>query len=223
MSKQPKSLPAVDLRQSWDQATEMVKKRVVMPALWRAMEAARPLVLDRYDYVVGFAGVDEALHAHLLQEVRYRNIIEQCLTDITTQMLTLRVISGTTVEEWEEIKTVEAEAAKLRTEVHRRQSPAEGGTLTWDSLSEQLTRRFSDMTGRQMPSTQAEYLDHAVGEIAKAYPNLMAAGEEASETDRRGYSRVLERISDRVGVPAAMIGYLVQQRRRQSGVPESGA
>jgi hypothetical protein len=58
---------------------------------------------------------------------------------------------------------------------------------------------------------QAEFLAYCVGELAQDYASLM--GETPSEPDLRSYARVLDRIADRTGVPAAMVGYLVLQKR----------
>src|SRR5205823_1836890 len=88
---------------------------------------------------------------------------------------------------------------------------ADGG---WDALSEQLIRRFVALPSRQLPSVQAEFLVEAIEEIARAYPRLMP-GDPPDESHLRTYSRMLDRISDRTGVPATTLGFFAIQRRQQ--------
>lgn len=215
MSEQPPAAEQ-DIEQVWSRVIELVKERLVVPPLWRAMERAKPIVIDGHVLVVGFAAVEDAPHAHLLQDVRYRNVIEQCLAQVFGQELNLRDITGSSIDDWRQIQEIEREKARLRTTGPRAAVAAPAGGLTWESLAEQLTRRYAEWPLRALPSVQAEFLDHAVGEIAKAYPELMRERDPDSEAPLRAYSRVLDRVADRVGVPASMIGFLVVQRRRQS-------
>src|SRR5438105_1198089 len=48
----PDATPEVE--RLWRGTLEKVKVRLVLPAVWRAMEAARPLVIDGDQLVVGF-------------------------------------------------------------------------------------------------------------------------------------------------------------------------
>ena len=88
---------------------------------------------------------------------------------------------------------------------------AEAGE-TWEAVGEQLVRRFGNLEHRGLSSIQGVFLDTSLGTLAEAYGRLMPAIPD--EHAERNYSRVLERISERVGVPAAMIAQLVLVKRR---------
>src|SRR5438105_15711158 len=101
-----------ELGNIWNQVTETMKQRVVMPALWRAMEGGQPIALQDGTFVVGY-DVQKAYDSHLIMDSRFKNIIEQSLTSITGQPTTVRVIQGTTQEEWQQIQEEEREKERL--------------------------------------------------------------------------------------------------------------
>jgi hypothetical protein len=211
MSEQPSDTGA-DPGATWQKVTDQIKQRVVMPALWRAMERGHPVLLEGDEFVVGF-NVTDTMDAHLLQEARYRMAIEQALASLAGRKVALRVITGTTIEDWRQIQEIERETARLRQA--QPEAPQAAGANTWETLADQLTRHYSATPNRQYPGIQARFLDYCVDELAKAYVSLMGDKEEPEDHDLRAYGRVLDRIADRTSVPASMIGYLVLQRRRQ--------
>jgi hypothetical protein len=199
-----------DLGAIWDQVTNVIKERVLMPTLWRAMEHGQPVICEEGLFVVGFP-VEQSYESHLLHDSRYKNQIEQTLESVAGEPLTLRVIHGTSLEDWRQVQFQEREAQRLRAP---RQAPATEDT-GWDGLSERLVRRYAATASRQLASIQAEFLEQCVEEIAAVYLRLWGEGGGDEEAQHRAYTRVLERLADRLGVPGAVIGYLVLQRRRQ--------
>lgn len=205
--------PSIDLNALWKYVTDRVKAQVTMPGLWRAMEAAKPVALDGDLLVMGF-GPSEGHQGGLLMDHRHKNMIEQVLEQATRKRLRLHVMAGETLEEWEAYKAAQVEAVKLQQQAKQQfQAEAEAGQ-SWEAVGEQLIRRFSGMTNRGLASVQARFLDDAIDTLAEAYGRLMPA--DPDEHAERNYSRALERVSERVGVPAAMIGQLVIAKRRRS-------
>lgn len=210
------SQPDLDL--IWNQVTETMKQKVVMPALWRAMEGGCPIALVADTFVIGY-DVAKAYDSHLLMDSRFKNIIEQSLTSSVGTPTVVRVIQGTTVEEWRQIQEEDREKERLLAIREKKEVAAAGPETGWEALSERLIRRLMTLSLRQLPSVQAEFLAEAVQEIAAAYPNLMS-GNRPDDAQQRTYSRVLDRISDRIGVPATTLGYLVLEHMRKG--PEKG-
>jgi hypothetical protein len=208
--------PEQDLEAIWRQITDTVKQRILMPALWRAMEYGKPITVDEGEFVLGFAE-EHVYDSHVLRDSRYKNVIEQGLESATGGPLSLRIIHGTTLDEWEIVKRQEQQAAAVVAQREARQAAQESTSSTWDGLSEQLVRRYAGLVNRPLSCVQAGFLDYCVGEIASVYGKFMPPGESLPETDLRSYSRVLERLADRLGVPASVIGYLVIERRRTMG------
>jgi len=201
--------PSIDLDALWKYVTDKVKGQITLPGLWRAMEAARPLVLDGEILVLGFSGPDAHQAGHLMDH-RHKNIIEQVLETATRKRLKIHPMAAESAADWEAYKQSQAEGQKL-TQQHKEQfrKEAEAGQ-TWDAVSELLVRRFSGLQNRGLASVQARFLEEAVATLAEAYGRLM--GETPDEHAEREYSRALERVGERVLVPAAAIGQLVIAR-----------
>jgi hypothetical protein len=206
---------ADDPKPIWTQATEGVKQRLVMPALWRAMERGTPVLIHENELVIGYP-VEQSTDSHLVQDTRYKNVIEQCIAAAASRPLSLRVISGTTLDDWQQLQEIQREAARLRA-AGRAGAAALPTDESWDGVWDQLARHYNTLSSRQSPALQGEFLDHCVAELAKAYSKLMGNAESPPEAELRNYGRVLDRIADRTAVASALIAYLVCVRRRQQG------
>jgi hypothetical protein len=200
-----------DLNALWTQVTDEVKARIVMPSLWRAMEAGKPLAIEEGELVLGFgAGMGQG---GLLMDQRHRNVIEQILEEKTHQRLRLHLIDGDTLEDWELIKQQRIEAERLTQQSRQqyRQEAAAGDT--WDAVGEHLIRRFSETPHRSLASVQGRYLDEAVNTLAESYGRLMFG--EPGEMEERAFSRVLTRVAERVAVPEALIAQMVYSKTKK--------
>jgi hypothetical protein len=200
-----------DVERIWRATLEKIKVRLVLPGVWRAMEAARPLLIDGDTYVIGYPA-SLSHEGGLLLDSKTNNIIERALEEEAGRTLRLRIIEGETLDDWRSYQRREEEAAALQKaaqERRRREASVEHG---WDSITERLTRRYAEMPLRQLPQMQALYLEEAVDVLADAARRLL--GDNASEVDHRSFARVLDRVADRAQVPAAIVAYLV---RRKSG------
>jgi hypothetical protein len=201
--------PDAEVERLWKATLEKVKVRLVLPGVWRAMEAARPLVVDGNTLVIGFS----ASHAHeggLLQDSKTTNIIERALEEEAGRNLRLRMIEGETLEDWQACKRRDEQALALQKAAQERRQREASVEQGWDAITERLTRRYAEMPLRQLPQMQALYLQEAVEALADAARRLL--GENASEVDHRSFARVIDRVADRAQVPAAMVAYLVRQK-----------
>lgn len=203
--------PQVDVNALWNYVVAHVKAQTTLPGLWRSMEAARPIVFENDELIVGYSG-ENSHQKGLLVDNRNRNTVEQILTTAARRPIRLRIIEGDTREDWEAVKAAAAEAARLQEQTReRRQQELQAGA-TWDAVGEQVVRKLNGLPNRSMSSVQGRYLHEAIPTLAEAYGRLMP--EPPTEADERSYSRALDRISDRVGVSASMLAYLVHQHRR---------
>ncbi len=198
-----------DVEQLWRATLEKVKVRLVLPSVWRAMEAGRPLVVDGDWFVLGYAP-SRSHEGGLLSDSKNSNIIERALEEEAGRPLRLRIIEGETMDDWHAYKRRDEEAASLQKaaqERRRREASVEQG---WDAITERLTRRYAEMPLRQLPQMQALYLEEVVVVLADAVRRLL--GDSASEVDHRSFARVLERVADRAQVPAPFVAWLVRQK-----------
>jgi hypothetical protein len=201
-----------DVNRVWQATTEKIKLRLVLPSVWRAMEAARPLTIDGDTLVLGFSP-DRSHEGGLLLDAKTNNIIERALEEEAGRSLRLRIIEGDSLDDWTATKRREAEAASMQRaaqERRRREASIEQG---WDAIIERVTRRYAEMPLRQLPQGQAAYLEEAVEILSDAAQRLL--GENASETDQRSFARAVDRVADRTQVPAALVAYLVRQKTRE--------
>jgi len=202
----------IDLNALWQYVTNQVKNQITLPSLWRSMEAARPLTIDDDTLVLGFVAA-EAHQMGLLMDNKHRNIIEQCLHQATRLRLKIHPMAAESVADWEAYKLTLSEGARLSREAKEQfQQRAEAGQ-TWDAVGEQLVRKFSATANRGLASVQGRYLNEAVDVLAEAYGRLMPA--DPDEQAERNYSRALERVSERVAVPSAVIAQMVLVRRAE--------
>lgn len=198
-----------DVARIWHDVTELVKKRLVLPALWRAMEEARALTLDDNRLILGFP--PRAAHgAGLLMDTKNLNVIEQALEEVAGAPWRLRVIHGETLQDWQEQKQREEQAAAFARTMQEKRRRETGVEQSWEAISERLTRRYAEMPLRGLPQTQAAYLEEALDVLSEAMGRLMP--ETPSEADQRGLARVIDKVADRAGVPGALIAFLLRQR-----------
>jgi hypothetical protein len=201
-------IPA-NVEQLWRATLEKVKVRLVLPSVWRAMEAGRPLVIDGDWFVLGFSP-SHSQEGGLLSDSKTSNVIERALEEEAGRPLRLRVIEGDTMDDWVAYQRRDEQAAALQKaaqERRRREASVEQG---WDSITERLTRRYAEMPLRQLPQMQALYLEEAVGVLAEAARRLL--GDNPSEVDHRSFARVIDRVADRAQVPAPVVAWMVRQR-----------
>ncbi len=208
------SEPAVDLTAFWTYIVSETKSKIAMPALFRALEAAKPLALEGDLLVLGMNPA--AMHqAGLLSDHRTKNVIEQIMESATRRRIRFTVIPGDTAEDWDHYQATQSEGQRLQQQtLKQHQQTVEAGT-TWEAVGEQLTRRFSSLNNRALAGVQGRYLAEAVEVLAEAYGRLMS--ESPSEADERAYSRVLDRIGERGQVTGSMLAYLVHTHRASSG------
>jgi hypothetical protein len=204
--------PPIDLNALWSYVTTQVKGKITLPSLWRAMEAAKPIALEDNELVMGFPAMS-GHQAGLLTNPQHKNVIEQVLEAATRVRLELRVIDGETLEDWETLKRNREEATRLQEQTRQQlRKQVEQGD-SWEAVGESLIRRFSGVPNRGLASVQGRFLEEAIRTVVEAYPRLMP--ETPDEHDERNYSRTLERISERVNVPAAMISQIVDTRLKK--------
>lgn len=193
----------------WGYVSQQMRDQVTLPSLWRALAAAKPLVLENDELVLGFAG-EAAPMGGLLMDHRYKNQIEQILERVVRRRVRLRLISGDTLADWEVAKSHDAAAqAQKQQQVKRIQQEAARGE-TWEAVAEHLVRTFSAMENRAMGSSQGRYLGQALEILCEAYSRLSAA--QSFDPDDRNFNRALDRVQERTGVPASLVALLVYER-----------
>ena len=157
----------IDAGALWKYVTDQVKQEITMPSLWRAMEAAKPLVVENEELVIGF-GLEAAALQGLLMDSRHRNSVEQIMERATRRRIRLRVIQGDTVADWDAEKARDAESVKMQQAGRvQAQKIALAGT-SWEAVGENLVRKLGATPNRILSSVQGRFMAEALDEIAEA-------------------------------------------------------
>jgi hypothetical protein len=197
------------VRRIWDGTVEKVKVRLVLPGVWRAMEAAVPLTIEGETLVLGFSP-SQSHQGGLLRDAKTNNIIERAVEEEAGRYLRVRIIEGASLEDWEITKRRDQEAVNLQKAAQERRQRDQSADQGWDGVIEQVTRKYAEMPMRQLPQMQALYLEESVNLLTAAVRRLL--GDNPTELDHRSFARALDRIADRAQVPAALVAYLVHQK-----------
>ncbi len=212
-----------DLQQVWAQAVDRVKREIIAPSLWRAIERTIPVTREGDVFAVGLAP-GEGQYAGTMNTGEYRAAIERILRAVTgDDALTFRLIEGTTLADWEYTKARDVAAVAQRRQAAQKRVVESKAFGSWDEIYDQVSRLWANAEYRALATGKGRYLDQALGMIEKALDSLAPAGDgKRSEQTERGLSRVIERVASMVSADATVIAYLLEQRRTNSpGSPSS--
>jgi hypothetical protein len=199
--------------QLWNQTMDLVKRRLVRPAVWRAMERASPLVIADGALVLGFA-TQFSYEAGHLTDSQHANVINQALQEVAGQPVRFRIIEGSTIDDWEEQARHDREAQRLLAESRARRQTEVSNLASWEAVADRIARLYSETPMRQLPQVRADYLEAALQVLIEAVNKLTPPGHAPSENDERQLARVLDRVADRANVPATLVAYMLRQRTR---------
>jgi hypothetical protein len=196
-----------ELAEVWKTSLPTVLNNVTGRGVWTAINAAVPIVVEDGTLVLGIPSNDTELAGHL----RLPNTSRQIETAFSKQYgspIRVRVIGGTSIDDYEIVKRrdaerrrmQEAEMSKLRQELQAKN--------TWEGVYEQLSRRFSAMSNRSLPQNKARFYAEAVDLVAETRKEH----QEFDDMSERNFARCLERISQYSDVPSTLVAEEVLKR-----------
>lgn len=204
-----------DIKATWGRVVEQVKKEVIAPGLWRALEKTVPVVWEGSNFVIGLSPMDGQM-AGQLNTGEYRGAIERTLRRVAgNNDLVFRMIEGTTLSDWEYTKARDAAAVSQRQQTAQKRYVEAGAFASWDEIYEQVSRLWANFEYRSLSSGKGRFLDQALGLCIKGMESLMPADGTTNEQIERGLSRVLERIGGITNSDPAVLAYLLSERRRK--------
>lgn len=189
----------------WLQAQEMVKDRVIAPTLYRALELGVGITVDGDHFVLGFSSADLPM-ASLLRSSQHQAIIEQCISEVLKKKVRLRIVEGTSIEDYENWKRQQAAREATATTISARREQERAVEQAWEEVGEKITRTYARMHLRQLPQAKAAFMREAFKVINQAVDQL-GYTEASDEIHHRSLARVFEKFATVVGVPSAMLAY----------------
>jgi len=195
----------IDPVQLWAAATEELKRRVQQLSFWRGLEAAKPICIEDDTLVLGFGTAAYHLSAPLLS-AENRHITEHVLSEIIGRSFAFKVIEGDTLQDWENHKKRE-EAARQAREAALQKQLESRPEESWDTLSEQINRKFLAYPNRAMPHYKARFMHEMLQWISEVHERLAPGGQALSEPSERALARALERVASCVEATPALVAY----------------
>ena len=191
------------IQAAWPKVVDVVKDRVNSRSVWEAMERSHAIALeDDGTLVVGLDASHAGLSSHLTG-ADHRRIVEKAVESILSRKVKLRIIEGTTLQDWEATKQREHIVAAQREASFERREKKQADTSSWDMVYEQAARSFAALAFRQFPQSRAQYLSDMLYVLSDAIDRL--APRVLDEANERMLARVIERVAGNAEVPATVV------------------
>ena len=205
MSTAPNSLPLL-----WANCVDRLKDRVNSRSFWEALEATQPITIEDDTLIIGLDSPNFNLASHIRQTQAY-NAVKNTVAELFGRPLNVRLIEGTTQEDWEATRSREQQAAAARAAEGVRREDLTVSHDSWEALIEQVARLYSTFANRSLPQVKARYANEALYAVAEAMDTLYP--EPADDLTERSLARVLERIATVAEIPAPMLAFELERLR----------
>lgn len=191
--------------QAWLQAAEKVKDRVIAPTLYRALELPVGITVDGDEFILGFSNADQPMAGHL-RSAQHKAIIDQCVSEVLKKKVRVRIIDGTTLEDYAHFKqTTQARDATMVT-VSAQRERERAVIAKWDEIGEHITRLYARLHLRQLAQQRAQFMWEAFKIINEAIDS-MGYDESSDEIQKRALARVFEKFGTVVEIPSTMLAF----------------
>ena len=196
-----------ELSEVWSEVLPDLRKAVTGVGVWAALNAARPIVVEDGLLVIGLPHSENELAGHL-RMAQTRRLIE---TEVGRQFdasLTLRVIEGTSEEDWTTEKIRDAEKRKLNEQALARAKAELKAGVSWDGVYDRLSRRYAETANRSLPQNRAKFFLEAVDVIVEALQTTPITDDLAE----RSYARCIERVAQYSEIPSTLVAVKILER-----------
>jgi len=190
----------------WSQVLPEVRRGVTGVGIWAALNACQPVALEDGTLVLGLAHQDSELSGHL-RVPQIKRLMEELTSKSYGQNLQVRVIDGTTPQDWENAKRRDVEARRLAEQALAKARTEATARSSWDTVYEQLGRNYAAVPNKSLPQNRARFLEESIRLLAEA------KGNQASHDDlaERTFARCLERVAQYSEIPSTLVALRVLQ------------
>jgi len=205
--------PSLDIAALWRRATQVILERSdrVSPLL-DSMRATVPIAMHGNTLVVGLSGAHQYLAGHLQTPANKHRVVE-VLREISGKPLDLRLIEGTTAEDWENVqKAQEMQRAKAQgTAKHgaplvQPQAPGQAAEASdiWGQLNQRLHFAWQSWPHRTLPISKAQFVRDVLPWFVEAEGGAARDGD-SEEAIQRGLTKSLDRLAGIADIPATVL------------------
>lgn len=196
-----------DIAQIWAQALPDVRNGVTGVGVWTALNTATPIIYENGYFVLGLPHAESELAGHLRIALTKR-LIETKVSSLLQAPVSLRVIDGTELSDWEIEKRRDVEKQRLNAQSLAKMRVELQSKVSWDAVFEQLSRKYAAVPNKSLPQNRARFFEEAVSMLAEARQG-QASWDENGE---RNFARCLERLAQYADVPSTIVASHVLQK-----------
>lgn len=196
-----------DVTQVWSEALPEVRNGVTGVGVWAALNASRAVAFEDDVFVLGVPHEESELAGHLKLPAT-KLLIEKAMSSRLGREVKLRVINGTSTTDWETEKRRDQEARRLQEQAINRQMAEIQARTSWETIYDQLTRKYASVPNKSLPQNRASFFLEAVDLVVEAR-KTMPINDDLAE---RNYARCLERISQYSEVPSVLVALAVAEK-----------
>jgi len=194
----------------WANCVERLKDRINVRSFWEALEACRPITVES-DFLILGLEPERYNYASHLQQVSNMHAITEVVHELFNRPLQIRVIEGTTSQDWEATKAADARIAAMKSSTVTRQLKQDSELTGWDGLYEYIARLYMQTPLRALPQGKARYANDALYTLAEAMDTLYP--EHPDDAVERSLARILERISSAADIPPTVLAFELERLR----------
>ena len=199
--------------QIWLVASEKVKDRVIAPTLYRALELPTGIAVDGDEFILGFSNQDAPMAGHL-RSAQHRAIIDQCVSEVLKKKVRVRIIEGTTTEDYERYKQLLLAKDATLVTISAQKEQERKIVAAWEEISERISRKYARLQLRQLAQQRAEFVWDAFRMLNEAI-ETMGYNDDSSEIEKRALARVFEKFATTVDIPSTMLAFEFFRLRKE--------
>lgn len=186
----------------WAEVLPTIRNGVTGVGVWAALNSCRPIAIENGFIVLGLGSQEFELAGHL-RIPQTKKLIESELSKKVGEPLHLRIVEGTTPEAWDRAKRRDEESRRLQDAAQAKLRAEISARTNWDSVYEQLSRRYAAISNKSLPTNRARFFDEALAILAEARRNQ----ESHDELAERNFARCIERVAQYTELPSALVAH----------------
>ena len=191
----------------WKESLPIIMKGVTGRGVWAALNAVQPIALEDDQIVVGIPYGDSELAGHL-RLPQTKRIMELAVSQVVGKPFGVRLIDGVREADYELAKRRDIERRRLQDAEMTKMRAELVAKSTWDTVYEQLSRRYAAVTNKSLPQNRARFYEEALELVAAARRN-QGTYDDLGE---RNFARCLERLAQYSEIPSTIVAAHVLQK-----------
>ncbi len=194
----------ISAEELWEETRHALQQGDINRPLWEAAAAVRPITVDQDTLILGLPPA-ERQHASYLETAVNKSRIQQIFESLVGRRLDLRVISGTTEQDWERLRqreqgSMDATAARARAQVTGR-----GALNAWREGGQEVSALLKGTRARAGSMHLAQSLIKALPLIWQTEQEARQQEAAAEDMHSQQLDSILERVATYCNLPAPVV------------------